>query len=63
MTLQDLASADECFLSGTGAELVPVRQIGEHILEQPDNALTPMLMLGFRERIEQYCSRPCYDDC
>jgi branched-chain amino acid aminotransferase len=36
LTLQDLAQAEECFLTGTGAELVPVKQIGERVLAAPD---------------------------
>ena len=55
LTLEDLIGAEECFLTGTGAELVPVRQIGEHLLELPDAALTPVLMRGFEQKIEQYC--------
>ena len=56
LTLQDLTQAQECFLTGTGAELVPVRQIGEQRLVPPDTALIPMLMQGFQEKIDQYCS-------
>lgn len=57
LTLQDLARAEECFLTGTGAELIPVKQIGERLLESPDIALTPLLMQGFRQRIDEYCRR------
>ena len=57
LTPQDLARAEECFLTGTGAELIPVKQIGEQLLESPDVALTPLLMQGFRERIDEYCRR------
>jgi branched-chain amino acid aminotransferase len=55
LTLQDLAQAEECFLTGTGAELIPVKQIGEQLLESPEIALTPVLMRGFREKIDEYC--------
>ncbi len=55
LTLQDLAQAQECFLTGTGAELIPVKQIGQQLLEAPEIALTPVLMRGFREKIDQYC--------
>ena len=55
LTLQDLAQAEECFLTGTGAELIPVKQIGEQLLESPDTALTPVLMRGFRQKIDEYC--------
>jgi len=57
LTPQDLAQAEECFLTGTGAELIPVKQIGEQLLESPDVALTPLLVQGFRERIDEYCRR------
>jgi len=55
LTLQDLAQAEECFLTGTGAELVPVKQIGERVLATPDIALTPLLMQRFRARIDEHC--------
>lgn len=55
LTLQDLARAEECFLTGTGAELVPVKQIGERVLAAPDIALTPLLMQRFRARIDEHC--------
>lgn len=57
LTPQDLARAEECFLTGTGAELIPVKQIGEQLLESPDVALTPLLVQGFRQRIDEYCRR------
>ena len=55
LTLPELMQAQECFLTGTGAELIPVRQIGQHILESPELALTPILMQGFRGKINDYC--------
>jgi branched-chain amino acid aminotransferase len=55
LTLSDLAQAQECFLTGTGAELIPVKQIGQQLLEPPEVALTPLLMRGFREKIDEYC--------
>jgi len=56
LTLRDLAQAQECFLTGTGAELIPVKQIGQQLLKAPDIALTPVLMQGFRKKIDEYCS-------
>lgn len=56
LTLPDLLQAQECFLTGTGAELVPVRQIGQQLIEPPDIPLTPVLMQGFRDKIDDYCS-------
>jgi branched-chain amino acid aminotransferase len=55
LTLPDLAQAQECFLTGTGAELIPVKQIGQQLLEPPEVALTPILMRGFREKIDEHC--------
>jgi branched-chain amino acid aminotransferase len=55
LRLPDLLQAQECFLTGTGAELIPVRQIGEQLLEPPEVALTPVLVRGFREKIDAYC--------
>jgi branched-chain amino acid aminotransferase len=55
LTLPDLMRAQECFLTGTGAELIPVRQIGQQLLEPPELALIPILMQGFRDKIDDYC--------
>lgn len=55
LTLPDLAQAQECFLTGTGAELIPVKQIGQQLFESPEDALTPLLMQGFRKKIDEYC--------
>ena len=55
--LDDLLVADECFLTGTGAELIPVASIGEHRLPVPDNPLTPVIVREFRKRIACDCLR------
>jgi len=57
LTLQDLLQAQECFLTGTGAELIPVRQIGDQLIKSPADPLTPLLMKGFRDQIDRYCRR------
>jgi len=57
LTLEDLVQAQECFLTGTGAEMIPVRQIGDHLIKSPGNPLTPLLMKGFRDEIDRYCKR------
>jgi len=57
LTLKDLQQAQECFLTGTGAELIPVKQIGERVIKSPDSPLTPVLMEGFRDKIDDYCLR------
>lgn len=52
----DLYTADECFLTGTGAELIPVRRIDNHEYPPPQNPLTPVIMREFRQRIESDCA-------
>ncbi len=55
LALDDLLAADECFLTGTGAELIPVASIGEHRLPVVDNPLTAVIMREFRIRIAREC--------
>ena len=55
LRVDDLALADECFLTGTGAELVPVGRIGERVLPRAENALTAFFAREFRHRIEACC--------
>lgn len=55
LTVSDLQAADECFLTGTGAELVPVSQIGEHRYLPQLSPLVPKIMKAFRNRIEVSC--------
>jgi branched-chain amino acid aminotransferase len=56
LRVSDLQQADECFLTGTGAELIPVRQIGGQQLVPATAPLLPTILQGFRNRIAQYCS-------
>jgi branched-chain amino acid aminotransferase len=53
---QDLYAADECFLTGTGAELIPVRQIDRYRLVPPERPVTPEIVRAFQERIASECS-------
>lgn len=55
LQVRDLQQADECFLTGTGAELIPVRQIGTHRLAPAQSPLLPIIMRGFKDSIAQYC--------
>ena len=55
LTVTDLEQADECFLTGTGAELIPVRCIDEHQFSVPRAPLTPQIMQAFRQRINADC--------
>ena len=57
LKIDDLLLADECFLTGTGAELIPVRQIGEHVF-RAQNPQIPIIMQGFKNCIAQYCPEP-----
>lgn len=56
LQLSDLRQADECFLTGTGAELIPVRQIGAHRLAPARSPLLPVIMQGFKDSIARYCT-------
>ncbi len=56
LKVDDLKQAEECFLTGTGAELIPVRCIDEHEFGVPPSPLTPRIMRAFRQRIDTYCT-------
>ena len=58
LRVSDLQQAEECFLTGTGAELIPVRQIGEHVFGAVQDPLLPIIMQGFKNSIAQFCSKP-----
>ena len=58
LRVSDLQQGEECFLTGTGAELIPVRQIGEHVFGAAQNPQLPIIMQGFKNSIAQYCSKP-----
>tara|TARA_R110002072_G_scaffold1369_7_gene11374 strand:- start:67109 stop:67984 length:876 start_codon:yes stop_codon:yes gene_type:complete len=57
MTPLDLTTADECFLTGTGAELIPVAQVGsQHLpLERP---IFRRLLVAFRNFVKQQSETP-----
>ena len=55
IALDELMHAEECFLTGTGAELVPVASIDGRILPEVENPLTAVIMREFRRRIERDC--------
>ena len=57
LRVDDLLRADECFLTGTGAELIPVRQVGGHVFAPASAPLVPTIMQAFKNYIAQYCSR------
>jgi len=49
----DLYTADECFLSGTGAELIPVREIDGRVLRQCPGPIYGKLLQAFGDYIER----------
>jgi branched-chain amino acid aminotransferase len=55
LRIEDLHRAEECFLTGTGAELIPVARIGENELPIPQTPLLPSIAKAFRHRIEADC--------
>lgn len=59
LLVSDLKQADECFLTGTGAELIPVKRIDEHEFSTPQSPLTPRIMKVFRDKIETCCAEAC----
>lgn len=55
LTRYDLIQADECFLTGTGAELIPVGKINQHKLVNPGKTLFPKIAAAFRDAIFEHC--------
>ncbi len=53
LTPYDLYTADECFLSGTGAELIPVREVDGRPLRHCPGAIFSMLSHAFQQQIKQ----------
>ena len=58
LRVSDLLTADECFLTGTGAELIPVRQIDDQLLSVVLTPRLPVIMQGFKNSIAEYCANP-----
>ena len=53
----DLYTAEECFLTGTGAELIPVRSIDGRKLRQCPGPAYQQLSRCFRHHIDQQCRK------
>ena len=53
----DVYTADECFLTGTGAELIPVREVDGRTLSHCPGPVFERLSRTFRRTIEQHCHR------
>ena len=57
LTPMDLSTSDECFLTGTGAEMIPVSVVGD----QPLSAQRPIfdqLQKAFRAHVRQFAETP-----
>lgn len=55
LRVDDLHRADECFLTGTGAELIPVRRIDGYEFSAAPAPLLAAIMQGFKTRIARAC--------
>lgn len=51
----DLHSADECFLTGTGAELIPVRHVDGRAVRRCPGPVFTRLQSAFRDYITKHC--------
>ncbi len=56
LRVSDLEQAQECFLSGTGAELIAVRQIDDYVFAAADTPLIPVIMAAFKNYIAEHCA-------
>ncbi len=57
LTVEELQQADECFLTGTGAELIKVSQIDQHVYKTPLSPLMPKIKAAFKNRIDLICHK------
>jgi len=55
----DLYTADECFLTGTGAELIPVREVDGRVLEASPGRVFEKLSQNFAAAIQQHAQASC----
>lgn len=53
LTLYDIHTADECFLCGTGAEILPVRSVDGRRMKQSPGLLTRRLEGAFHRLVEE----------
>lgn len=51
----DLYTADECFLTGTGAELIPVREIDGRAMKACPGPVFQRCSTAFRQAVQQHC--------
>jgi branched-subunit amino acid aminotransferase/4-amino-4-deoxychorismate lyase len=57
LTTYDLYTADECFLTGTGAEMIPVRTVDGRPLGSCPGPVFQDLQQRFRDLIEVECGK------
>ncbi len=50
-----LMQADECFLTGTGAELIPVKQVNQHYFSELEDPIYPVIAKAFNQTVINYC--------
>jgi len=55
LTAYDLYTADECFLSGTGAELIPVQEVDGRVLQHCPGPVFSTLAKAFQEQVASEC--------
>lgn len=55
LTVYDLLNADECFLTGTGAELIPVKTINKQLIEGTSKPLFHKIEKQFAAYIQSVC--------
>jgi branched-chain amino acid aminotransferase len=58
LTCYDLYNSDECFLTGTGAELIPVREINGRRLPASPGPIFATLMDAFEQLVRRETMRP-----
>lgn len=56
LTRYDIYNADECFLTGSGAELIPARSLDGRRIGSSDRPLFKQVQQGFWQIVEQECS-------
>ena len=57
LTAYDLYTADDCFLTGTGAELIPVREVDGRALTSSPGAVFARVQQAFKALVRRECAR------
>ena len=56
LSAYDLYTADECFLTGTGAELIPVREVDGRALKSSPGPVFARVQQAFQELVKRECT-------